>query len=395
MRWSFVILRMDIRIVLLAAVMAIGCREQVSDSDVSPDQGTLASVRGGIFSSEKQRFGLDTLATGLSNPWGLAFLPDGRVLVTERGGEIRVIQNNRLTADRIQNVPAVYRNGQGGLLDIQLHPDYGNNGWIYFSYSKAGNGGGGTALGRAKLQGTAFIQVQELFVGQPFSTSGQHFGSRIAFDDAGYVYISTGDRGNPANAQNLNNHWGKVIRLHDDGRVPSDNPFVGTANARPEIWSYGHRNVQGMVFDAGANILWAHEHGPQGGDEINRVERGKNYGWPTITFGINYDGTPITSETQRAGMEQPVRQWTPSIAPCGVTLVTSARYPNWRGNLLVGALALRHVARVEVDGNGTYLREERLLNNYARFRYVAQSPDGYIYVATESPGLVVRLVPAD
>lgn len=386
---------MSLRIVLLALGLAFGCREPVAENEITPDQTPTDPVRGTIINSEKQRFGLDTLATGLNNPWGMAFLPDGRILVTERSGEIRVIQNKRLTADRIQNAPAVYRNGQGGLLDIQLHPSYAANGWIYFSYSKAGAGGGGTALGRAKLQGNAFAEVQELFVGQPFTTSGQHFGSRIAFDGEGYVYLSTGDRGNPSNAQSLSNHWGKVIRLHDDGRVPSDNPFVGTANARPEIWSYGHRNVQGMTYDAASKSLWAHEHGPRGGDEINRVERGKNYGWPAITFGINYDGTPITSETQRAGMEQPVRQWTPSIAPCGVAMVTSARYPNWKGNMLVGALALRHVARVELDANGRYVREERLLNNYARFRYVAQSPDGYIHVATESPGLVVRLVPVN
>ncbi len=381
--------------VLLVLAGVLGCSEPAAENEVTPDQTPTDPVRGTIINSEKQRFGLDTLASGLSNPWGLAFLPDGRILVTERAGEIRIIQNKRLTADRIQNVPPVYRNGQGGLLDIQLHPNYATTGWIYFSYSKAGSGGGGTALARAKLQGNSFTEIQELFVGQPFTNNGQHFGSRIAFDGEGYVYLSTGDRGNPANAQNLANHWGKVIRLHDDGRVPSDNPFVGTANARPEIWSYGHRNVQGMTYDGATKTLWAHEHGPRGGDEINRVERGKNYGWPTITFGINYDGTPITSETQRAGMEQPVRQWTPSIAPCGVTLVTSARYPNWKGNLLVGALALRHVARVEVDASGRYLREERLLNNYARVRYVAQSPDGYIHVATESPGLVVRLVPVN
>ncbi len=387
---------MNMRIVLLVLIfLALGCEDSATETSLAPDQTPNDPVRGTIFQSEKQRFGLDTLATGLSNPWGLAFLPDDRVLVTERAGTIRIIQNRQLTADRIQNVPAVYQNGQGGLLDIQLHPDYATNGWIYFSYSKAGTGGGATALGRARLQGNTFTDVQELFVGQPFSTSGQHFGSRIAFDGRGYVYLSTGDRGNPSNAQSLTNHWGKVIRLHDDGRVPSDNPFVGTANARPEIWSYGHRNVQGMFFDAATQTLWAHEHGPRGGDEINRVERGRNYGWPTITFGINYDGTPITSETQRPGMEQPVRQWTPSIAPCGMTVVTSARYPQWRGNLLVGALALRHVARVELDANGRYVREERLLNNFARFRYVAQSPDGYLHMATENPGMVLRIVPVN
>jgi aldose sugar dehydrogenase len=382
------------KLFLIAVLCALGCKDN-NPIEVTPraDEPVNDPVRGPITNSEKQRFGIDTLATGLSNPWGLAFLPDGRILVTERAGQIRIIQDKKLLTDRIQNVPAVYTNGQGGLLDIQLHPNYASNGWIYLSYSKAGTGGGSTALARVKLQNTSFSDFQELFVAQPFSNSGQHFGSRIAFDGNGYVFISTGDRGTPNNAQNLNNHWGKVMRLHDDGRVPTDNPFINTANARAEIWSYGHRNAQGLVFDPQTKILWLNEHGSQGGDEINRVEKGKNYGWPVITYGVNYGGSPISNETQREGMEQPIRQWTPSIAPCGMTVVSSNRYPNWKGNLMVSALVQRHLARVEVDNTGKYVREERLLNNVARFRTVAQSPDGYLYLATESPGMVLRIVP--
>jgi glucose/arabinose dehydrogenase len=371
------------------------CGGSDTENPAAPDATPNDPVRGPIIRSERQNFGIDTLASGLNNPWGLAFLPDGRILVTERSGEIRIIQNGRLTTERIQNVPAVFRVGQGGLLDIQTHPQFASNGLIYFCYSRPGSGGGATALARARLQGNSFTEVQELFVGQPFSNSAYHFGSRIAFDDQGHVFLSTGDRGTPAHSQNLGNHWGKILRLRDDGRVPADNPFVNTANARPEIWSFGHRNVQGLVFDAATRTLWAHEHGPRGGDELNRIEPGRNYGWPAITHGVNYDGTPVSGETQRAGMEQPVRQWTPSIAPCGMALVTSTRYPNWRGNLLIGALAQAHVARVELTAAGAYVREERLLANQARFRCVAQSPDGYIHIASETPGMVLRLVPAN
>lgn len=380
-------------VVVVVGLLWVACKEK--ESGPSPDQTPNDKVGGPVINSEKQKFKIDTVATGLNNPWGITFLPDGRSLVTERSGEIRIIQDGKLTTDRIQNVPAVYRNGQAGLLDIQLHPNYNANGWLYMTYAKSGSGGGSTALVRAKLQGNALVDLQELFVAQPFVNSGQHFGSRVAFDGEGHVFLTTGDRGTPSNAQNLNNHWGKVIRLRDDGSVPSDNPFVSTANARPEIWSYGHRNLQGMTYDYQSKTLWTHEHGPRGGDEINRVERGKNYGWPVITYGINYDGTTITNETQRDGMEQPVRYWVPSIAPCGMTIVTSARYPNWKGNLLVGALALRHVARVELDAAGKFVREEKLLNNVARFRAVVQSPTGYIFVVTENPGMVMRLVPED
>ncbi len=333
---------------------------------------------------------VDTLATGLKNPWGMAFLSNGKILITEKEGNMRLYENGNLQAGKVQGVPSVYAKGQGGLLDVQLHPDYATNGLIYFTYSKPGSGGGTTTLARARLEGNSLVNLEELFSVQPYENSGVHFGSRIAFDGKGYVFISTGERGNKSNAQNLGNHNGKVMRLHDDGRVPADNPFVNTPNAKPEIWSYGHRNIQGMVYDKSTGILWSHEHGPKGGDEINIVEKGKNYGWPLVTHGIDYDGSIISNEKERPGITAPLHVWVPSIAPCGLAMVTSDYYPGWKGSLLIGALAGKHVARVETNNKSTG-KEERLLNGIARVRAVSESPDGFIYVLTESPGMLLRL----
>lgn len=349
---------------------------------------------GAVVNSEKQKFIVDTITTALKSPWGMAFLPDGRALVTEKAGEIRIIKDGKLLEDKITGVPAVFANGQGGLMDIQLHPDYAKNGWIYLSYAKPQGEEGGTVIARAKLEGNALTNLEELFQALPISSSGAHFGSRISFDGKGYMFFTSGERGKKENAQDLGNHLGKVLRLHDDGKIPADNPFVNTAGAKPEIWSYGHRNLQGLYYDKETETLWNHEHGPKGGDELNRVQKGKNYGWPVITYGINYDGTPITDVTEKEGMEQPVRYWVPSIAPCGLTMVTSNRYPNWKGNFLVGALAFQLVARVEL-ADGKFVKEERLLEKIGRVRAVVQSPDGYIYVATENPGKIVRLVPTE
>ena len=348
---------------------------------------------GTVIESEKQKFAIDTLTSELSNPWGIAFLPDGRILVTERKGEIRIVKDGKLQAEKIANVPTVYTEGQGGLLDIKLHPDYNINGWIYLTYSKPGEGGAGTTVVRAKLEGNGLTSLEELFTALPYTNAGQHFGSRVVFDGNGYIYFSSGERGTKENAQNLNNHLGKIIRLHEDGRVPTDNPFVNTANAKPEIWSYGHRNPQGVVHDAAAKKLWAVEHGPMGGDELNFVEKGKNYGWPVITYGKNYDGTPITEITEKEGMEQPVWYWLPSIATCGMTQVTSDKYPGWAGNFLVGALVKQHIARVELDASGKFVKQEMLLDKIGRVRTIEQSPDGFLYVATETPGMLLKIIP--
>lgn len=342
--------------------------------------------------SEKAAFYVDTVHHGLDNPWGVAWLPDGRMLVAERKGEILIFEKDAYTGRKIQGFPETYLKGQSGLLDIQLHPKYAENGWIYTTYAKPGENGGSTTLIRFKLNGDQITDLEELLQTQPLSNASVHFGSRIIFDKEGYVYFSTGERGVKENSQNLSNDMGKIHRLHDDGRIPADNPFVNTPNARPSIWSYGHRNVQGMVYNAEKDIIYATEHGPRGGDELNVVEKGKNYGWPVITYGIDYSGAIISDLTEKEGMEQPIHYWNPSIATCGLMYYTGDKFPAWKGNVFSGALAMTHVARIEVDGH-QYLSQEKLLDGYGRVRQVAQSPDGYIYVLTEGPGMVLKLVP--
>lgn len=376
---------------LFLSMMAFSCAEKENGVDEADDARPAETYTGPTYQSEKLTFGVDTLSDKLTNPWAIEFLPDGRLLVTERAGEILIFQDGKQLEEKIQ-IPDVYAKGQGGLLDITLHPDYENNGWIYLSYAKKGEGGGGTVIARTKLEGNKFTQLEELFAAQPLSESGVHFGSRIVFDQDGYMFFSSGERGTKENAQDLGNHLGKILRLHADGKVPDDNPFVGKAGAKPEIWSYGHRNPQGLVYNKETNTLWDVEHGPKGGDELNKVEKGKNYGWPVITYGINYDGTPITDKTEQEGMEQPVTYWVPSIGPCGMTQVKGDKYDGWKDNFLVGALAFQHVARVEVK-DGKYVGQEKLLDKVGRVRAVEESPDGYIYVLTEGPGLLLRLVP--
>jgi len=288
-----------------------------------------------------------------------------------------------------KRIPEIYVRGQGGFLDIELHPNYEENGWIYFSYSSSeGDGkGGNTAIMRAKLEGNSLINLEQLYKGVPNTTKGQHFGSRLEFDTKGYLYFSIGDRGNrDVNPQDVTRDGGKIYRLHDDGNIPEDNPFVDKSGAKKAIFSYGHRNPQGLALHPKSGKLWEHEHGPRGGDEINVVEKGKNYGWPVITYGINYIGTKITDETSRQGMEQPIYQWTPSIAPCGMTFVSSDKYPDWKGNLLVGSLAFQYLERLEIKNNQVVYRE-KLLDGMGRVRNVKQSPDGYIYVGIEGKGI--------
>ncbi len=372
---------------LITAVFLLACKSNGQNNDNQPPR------EGDPVVSEKASFYIDTLHTGLDNPWGMAWLPDGRLLVNERKGEILVYENDAYSGNKLEGFPETYERGQGGLLDIQLHPQYADNGWIYVTYAKPGQGGGSTTLIRFQLEGNQITNLEELYQTQPLSTSGVHFGSRIIFDNDGYLYFSTGERGTKENSQDLSNDMGKVHRLHDDGRIPNDNPFVGNPNAKHSIWSYGHRNVQGMVYDAAHNIIYATEHGPRGGDELNIVEKGKNYGWPVITYGIDYSGAIISELTEKEGMEQPIHYWTPSIATCGLLFYTGDKFPAWQGNIFAGALALTHVARVEV-ANGKYVHEEKLLEAIGRVRQIAQSPDGYIYVLTEGPGMLLKLVPA-
>lgn len=325
-------------------------------------------------------------------PWGMAFLPDGSMLITEKSGELIHFKGGTKTI--VNNSPAVYDRGQGGLLDVVLHPDYENNGWIYISYaSEEGDGNGGhTAIMRARLQGNSLIDNQLLYKATPNTTGGNHFGSRIAFDNDGYLYFTIGERGEQdVNPQDLSRDGGKVHRLHADGTVPTDNPFVGMADAKPAIYSYGHRNPQGMVKHPTTGAIWAHEHGPQGGDEINIVQKGKNYGWPLVTYGINYSGTPVSDKTEMEGVENPIHYWVPSIAPSGMTFVTSDKYPAWKGNLLIGSLKFQYLERVELEGEKVVYRE-KLMADMGRVRDVRQAPDGFIYVAVEGKG-IYRLVP--
>jgi glucose/arabinose dehydrogenase len=359
----------------------------------STDSFTPKETEHNPIETQKLTVKLDTLYSELQNPWGMAWLSDGKMLVTERKGEILIFQNDKYTSEKIQGLPEIYANGQAGLMDIAAHPQYAQNGWIYISYAKLVNPGGATTIARFKLNGNRVTDFHELIVTTPGWNSGTHYGSRIVFDNQGYLYFSNGERGSQNNAQNLNNSHGKIHRIHDDGKIPSDNPFVNTAGAVPSIWTYGNRNPQGMIYDKTNNRLWAVEHGPRGGDELNLIEKGKNYGWPVITYGINYNGTPITDITEKEGMEQPVKYWVPSIATCGMTLVTSDKYPAWKGNILVAALAGNHISRVEMDGTKA-TGEEKLFSGIGRVRQVSQSPDGYLYAITEGTGLLVKILPA-
>lgn len=363
---------------------------------------TLMSYRGTEEKNAKQKLSeadlkVDTVASGLKMPWATTFLPNGDLLVTERVGKLRLVKKGVLDPQDISGLPEILYKGQGGLLDVQLHPDYAKNGWIYISYSspkaegeEGDDGGANTGLIRAKLKDHALTDVQKLFKALPNVKGGNHFGGRIVFDKKGYVFLSLGERGQKENSQNLGKDQGKVVRLHEDGKIPADNPFVKTPGARPEIWTYGHRNPQGMTIHPTTGVIWAHEHGPQGGDELNIVQKGKNYGWPLITFGIDYDNSIISKDTARAGMEQPVTYWKPSIAPCGMTFVTSSQFKDWNGDLIVGSLKFQYLQHLTVKGNKVTGREI-IFNKLGRVRDVRQGPDGNLYVVLENSGKIVRI----
>ena len=344
--------------------------------------------------SEKHSFRVATLTRGLENPWSIAFLPDGRMLVTERAGRLRIVGKDfRLDPKPVEGLPEVVASGQGGLFDVVLHPQYADNGWIYIAYSAPGPGGWGTALARGKLEGYRLTNVQVLFSMEPKTRSGQHFGGRIVFDRKGYVYLTLGDRGDMPRAQKLDDHAGSVIRLHDDGRVPTDNPFVKQKGTKPEKFTIGNRNMQGAALHPQTGELWTHEHGPQGGDEVNVMRSGRNYGWPVISYGVNYGfGTKIGEGNSKPGMEQPLKVWVPSIAPSGMAFYTGDKFPNWKGNLLVGALRDEMLVRLELDGEKV-LREERLIRDViGRIRDVRVGPDGFVYLLTdERDGVIARL----
>lgn len=349
--------------------------------------------------SELHTFKIETVADRLSTPWGMAFLPDGRMVFTEKSGTVRVIEHGVLLPEPIRGTPAVRDSGQGGLLDVAVHPHYAENGWIYLAYSDPATRNGEavslTTIVRGKIRDGAWVEQQTIWRA-PLEFyrpgGGIHFGCRIVFDRDGYLFFSHGERGRQDDAQNVKLPNGKIHRIHDDGRIPDDNPFAHQPGAFPSIWCYGNRNPQGLAFQPGTGVLWESEHGPRGGDELNIIRRGANYGWPVITYGMNYNGTPITAFTAKEGMEQPVTYWTPSIAVCGIDFYSGDAFPRWKGNLFVTALAQQELRRLVIE-DGKVTHQEVLLKDLGRVRDVQTGPDGAIYVALNQPDRIVRLVP--
>lgn len=375
------------RRLLCPAIVAVALLQQATHAESIP------TIRYDIVA--------ETYAEGFEIPWALEFLPDGRLLVTERQGTIRIVSPDGSVSEPIDGVPPVRARGQGGLMDIVLHPDFANNQLVYLSYSEPGVGDGDDTIGytvidRARLTGLALTDVERVYEvdAEFYSRRGHHFGSRIVFDADGFLYFTIGDRGQRPLAQSVETPNGKVHRLHDDGRIPADNPFAEQPGAITSIWSYGHRNPQGMAVHPATGEIYTTEHGPRGGDELNRIQKGVNYGWPAITYGINYDGTPITEAMTADGMEQPILFWNPSIAPCGIDFYDGDQFPKWKNHLLVTALAFQQLRRVHIE-QGRVIHQEIIFEPGSRFRDVETGPDGLIYVALEEPGRIVRLSPAD
>ncbi len=351
-----------------------------------------------VFSSEGMTVSLDTIATGFDSPWGFAQLPNRDYLISDRSGTLYHVDQKR-TKTAIKGTPEVMAKGQGGLLDIALHPQFEQNGWVYLSYSKFKKEGGltltSTGIVRGKIKNNQWVESQDIFESLPYTKTFHHYGSRIAFDKKGFLFFSVGERGMEKDfPQFTDNDNGKIHRLHDDGTVPKDNPFVGKDPAKfhPSIFSYGQRNPQGLTLNPSTGAIWETEHGPRGGDEINIIQSGRNYGWPVISYGINYDGKPITNISKKEGMEQPISYFIPSIAPSGLTFVNSDKYPAWKGNLMIGSLRFNYLNRCVIKDNKV-VSQEKVLVNLGRMRNVKLGADGYLYVGTENPGMVFRLMP--
>jgi aldose sugar dehydrogenase len=335
------------------------------------------------------------LARGLHHPWGMAFLPDGRMLVTERIGRLRIVTPDGRISGPVKGVPTVFSEQQGGLLDVALDPNHAANRLIYLSYAEPAGAAASTAVASAELVGNSLKNLKVIFRQEPKTIGGQHFGSRLVFASDGNLFITLGDRGSHMeDAQNLDNHIGTIIRIRPDGAIPDDNPFAKNAKAKPEIWSYGHRSIQGAAIYPETGELWIHEHGPRGGDEINIPKAGKNYGWPKANYGVHYSMAPIKDEHAEQGFEEPIHYWTPSVAPSGMLFYNGDLFPRWKGNLFVGTLAGRHLIRMTISNN-KILNEEQLLQNTLRFRDVEQGPDGAIYLLTdEDDGKILKITPA-
>ncbi|WP_240221681.1 PQQ-dependent sugar dehydrogenase [Rheinheimera hassiensis] len=343
--------------------------------------------------TEKTPLTVSSVTSGLKHPWGMAFLPDGKVLVTERNGGMIVVDAEGNKSAPLAGLPEVDARGQGGLLDVALSPDFATDSTIYFSFSEPGTDSNSTAVASAKLSGDKLTDVKVIFSQQPKYKSNHHFGSRLVFDKNGELFITTGDRGSQRDqAQKLDNHIGKVIRINTDGTPAKDNPYIKDSNAKPEVWSYGHRNIQGAALHPQTGALWTHEHGPQGGDEINIAQPSKNYGWPVITYGEEYGGGVIGKKEQ-SGLEQPLHYWVPSIAPSGLMFYTADMFSEWKNNMLVGSLKFGQLVRLELDGEKVS-HEERIMIGH-RIRDVEQGPDGAVYLLTDSSdGQLLRLTPA-
>jgi glucose/arabinose dehydrogenase len=376
---------------MIRAALLLAC----SLALVPPAQARDAAVKA---STQQGTVRLVTVAEGLERPWGIAFLPDGRALVTERPGRLRIVGTDGKLSEPLGGVPAVDAIKQGGLLDVALDPEFAATRLVYLSYTEKREDGNGTTVARGRLGERGLEDVQVIFRQQPAVSGGHHFGSRLVFGRDGRLFVTLGDRFTErARAQTLDSHLGKVVRIERDGKIPADNPFLGRPGTLPEIWSYGHRNVQGAALHPATGELWTNEHGPKGGDELNRDLPGRNYGWPMVTYGVEYSGEKISDSPTAPGIEPPVHYWVPSIATSGLLFYTGKRFPQWRGSAFVGGLASKDVARLEMDGTRV-VREERLLVGVVneRVRDVEQGPDGSIYLLTdEIKGRLLRVEPAD
>jgi len=396
---SIVNLHKDKNLVDFSQVLPDSAIEKLTDYIlVSIEKTTIESFEidpdhSGTIKTPFFHFKLDTISTGLEIPWGLAFLPNNDLLIADRNGKLyRQVPEG--TKVEISGVPKVKYERQGGLLDVVVHPNFESNQTIYLSYSKPkGEKESTTAILMARLVNNELIDQKIIMEAMPYQPTELHYGSRMVFDDKGYLFITMGDRfRRDETPQNLASHSGKIHRINPDGSIPADNPFINTPNAIPSIWSYGHRNPQGLIFDKESGILWESEHAPRGGDEINIIEKGKNYGWPIISYGINYSGTRFTDLTSKEGMEQPVHYYLPSTGTCGLTIVRGDKYPTWKGNLLAGSLRYKYLSRLVMKDNKV-VNEERLLENIGRVRAVITGNDGYIYFSVETPGYVFRIMP--
>jgi glucose/arabinose dehydrogenase len=372
--------------VLILALLPLAC--------ATGEEGYTVGDKARLLETQEHRVSVTVIVDDLKYPWSIAELPDGSLLITEKQGLLHHVDPEGGRHRLVEGLPESAKHGQGGLMDVRPHPDFADNRWVYLTYSIASGEGYATRAARGRLENGRLEDIEVLFTAEPLRKSGRHFGSALAFDDDGHLYITSGERGSRPLIQDLSNHIGKIVRLHEDGSVPHDNPFVGIDGALPEIYSYGHRNPQGIAIEPGTGVVWSVEHGPRGGDELNRIEAGSNYGWPVITYGEEYRGGQIGEGTHKEGMEQPVHYYVPSIATSGLAFYDGEAFPRWRGNAFIGALVQTHVNRLVLE-RGRVVHEERLLDDWnLRIRDIEPAADGSLYVLADK-GPLLKLSPAD